>query len=55
MRTGKDNEMRVILHILKHPEKDYNANNLAGELKLSSMGILKIARRLEQEGILLLR
>jgi DNA-binding Lrp family transcriptional regulator len=46
------NEMFFVLNIFKSPEKDYNANNMAKYLNISSMGALKIAKRLEKEGIL---
>jgi len=47
------NEMLFILSIFKSPEVDYNANNIAKKLGLTSMGALKIARRLEKEEIIL--
>jgi len=53
MKNGKNNEMALILAILKSPEIEYNANSLARLMNISSMGALKIARRLEEEGILL--
>lgn len=46
------NEIRLVLKILKNPKNDYNANNISKELGISSMGALKIARKLEKEGIL---
>ena len=52
MKTGKENEMLFILSVLKSPEIEYNANNLAKHLKLSAMGSLKIAKRLQKEEIL---
>ncbi|MEA2036544.1 MAG: winged helix-turn-helix domain-containing protein [Nanoarchaeota archaeon] len=47
-----NNEMIFILSVFKSPEKDYNASNMAQHLGISPMGALKIARRLEKEGIL---
>lgn len=52
MRSGKDNEMRFILSILKSPEKEYNANSLSNVMGISPMGALKIARKLEKESII---
>ncbi len=49
------NEMNFVLIILKSPEKDCNANNIAEVLGISSMGALKIARKLEKEGVLVHR
>ena len=45
-------EMQAILTLVKSPEIDYNANNLAKSIKLTSMGALKILKRLEKESIL---
>lgn len=47
-----NNEMLFVLGILKNPEIEYNANSMAGHIGISSMGALKIAKRLEKEGIL---
>ena len=47
------NEMFFVLRLFKSPEKEYNANNMAEYLGISSMGALKIARRLEKENILI--
>jgi len=52
MKNKKDNKMLFILDILKSPEIEYNANNIAKIIKISSMGSLKIAKNLEKEGIL---
>ena len=49
------NEMRFVLSILKSPEMEYNANNMAVSLDISSMGALKIANRLVKEKILLVK
>jgi len=48
----KNNEMLFVLSILKNPEKEFNANNIAKEINISPMGALKIARKLEKERIL---
>ena len=52
MVNRPDNKMLFILSILKSPEKEYNANSLAKTMKISSMGALKIARKLEGEGVI---
>ena len=52
MESITNNEMLVVLSIFKSPEKSYNANNLSKHLNISSMGALKIVKRLEKEGIL---
>ncbi len=53
MKSITDNEMLFVLSILKNPEKEYNSNNIAKILGISSMGALKIAKRLENEKVLL--
>lgn len=50
-----DNEMLLVLSVLKSPEIEYNANNIARCIGISSMGALKIAKKLEREGVLLSR
>ena len=55
MKDITNNEMLFVLTIFKGPETDYNANSIAKHLKISSMGALKIARRLEKENILISR
>ena len=52
MDTITKNEMQTILSIVKSPEMMYNANNLAKVLEITSMGTLKILKKLEQELIL---
>ncbi len=52
MKEITDNEMYFILNIFKSPETYYNANNIAKKLGITSMGALKIAKRLENEQIL---
>src|SRR3989344_4739904 len=45
-------EMDVVLKLVKSPEVDYNANNLAKVVGITAMGALKILKRLESESIL---
>lgn len=52
MKDITNNEMLFVLAIFKSPETDYNANSIAKHLKITSMGALKIAKRLEKENIL---
>lgn len=52
MKSITSNEINFVLQILKNPKYDYNANNISKELGISSMGALKIAKKLEKEGIL---
>jgi len=47
-----ENEMQFVLSIIKSPERVYNANSIAKHLNISAMGALKIARKLEKQGIL---
>ncbi|MFH1209327.1 MAG: nucleotidyltransferase domain-containing protein [archaeon] len=53
MKDITNNEVGFVLTILKNPENEFNANNIAKHLKISSMGALKIAKRLEKENILI--
>ena len=53
MRDMTKNEMEFVLTIFKNPDRQYNANSLSKILKISSMGALKIAKKLEKEGLLL--
>ncbi|MBL7147860.1 MAG: hypothetical protein ISS82_03480 [Nanoarchaeota archaeon] len=53
MENITNNEMLFVLSIFKNPEKDYNANNIAKHIGISSMGALKIAKRLGKENILI--
>jgi len=48
-----DNEIKLVLRIFKNPEVEYNANNIAKHIGISSMGALKIAKRLQKENILI--
>lgn len=52
MKDITDNEMRFVLAIFKSPELEYNANSISKLIGISSMGALKIAKRLEKENIL---
>lgn len=45
-------EMSIVLQLVKSPEIDYNANNLAKVVGITAMGALKILKRLETESIL---
>ncbi len=51
MRDVTKNEMFVILKIFKTPDREFNANNLSKEIDLTPMGVLKILKRLEQDGV----
>ncbi len=55
MNDVTKNEMLFILSIFKGPETEYNANSIAKVLGISSMGALKIAKRLEKENVTLSR
>lgn len=48
-------EMQFVLAVLKSPEHEFNANSISKELNISPMGALKIARKLEKEGIIRLK
>ncbi len=45
-------EIAIVLSLVKSPEIIYNANNLAKVVNITSMGVLKILKRLENETIL---
>ena len=53
MRTM--NESKVVLRIVKDIEQEYNANNISKVIKISSMGALKILKKLEKDNILVSR
>lgn len=55
MNKITNNEMVFVLSIFKSPEVEYNANSIAKLIGISSMGALKIAKRLEKENILVSR
>jgi len=50
-----NNEIQFILTIFKNPKTEYNSNNLSKILGISRMGCLKIAKKLENEKILILK
>ncbi len=52
MKNITNNEMKFVLTIFKSPETEYNSNSIAKSLGITSMGALKIAKRLEKEGII---
>ncbi len=52
MKDMTKNEMEFVLAIFKNPDRQYNANSLSKILKISSMGALKIAKKLEKEGLI---
>lgn len=52
MKDITKNEINIILKLIKSPEVDYNANNLAKVVGITSMGVLKILKKLEKESIL---
>ena len=52
MRNITTNEMAFVLKIFKSPETEYNATSIAKALKISAMGALKIARKLQKENII---
>ncbi|MDO8741384.1 MAG: winged helix-turn-helix domain-containing protein [Candidatus Woesearchaeota archaeon] len=55
MRDIAKNEMLFILGIFKNPATEYNASSIARAMGISPMGALKIARRIEKEGIIVSR
>ncbi|MBS3090272.1 hypothetical protein J4433_00700 [Candidatus Pacearchaeota archaeon] len=55
MEDITNNEMLFVLSIFKSPEIEYNANSIAKHIGISSMGALKIAKRLEKENIVISR
>lgn len=52
MANLTNNEMLFVLTVLKNPETEYNANSISKILKISPMGALKIAKKLEEENII---
>ncbi|MBS3139001.1 hypothetical protein J4207_04825 [Candidatus Woesearchaeota archaeon] len=46
-------EMNIVLTLVKSPEVDYNANNIAKKVGITAMGALKILKRLEKEDIVI--
>jgi predicted transcriptional regulator len=55
MEGASSTEMQFALTVLKSPEHEFNANSISKELNISPMGALKIARKLEKEGIIILK
>jgi len=53
MKDITKNEILFVLIIFKNPDKDYNANSIAKRIGISSMGALKIAKKLEKDNILI--
>lgn len=47
--------MYFVLTIFKFPETEYNANSISKKIGLTPMGVLKIAKSLEKENIILYR
>lgn len=52
MKEITENEMHFILEILKNPEQELNARSISKIIGITHMGSLKIAKRLEKEGII---
>lgn len=52
MKSITNNEMKFVLIIFKSPETEYNSNSIAKSLGITSMGALKIAKKLEKGGII---
>ncbi len=52
MKNITNNEMVFVLTLFKSPETEYNSNSIAKRIGMSSMGALKIAKRLEKENII---
>ncbi|HII15554.1 MAG TPA: hypothetical protein HA362_04545 [Nanoarchaeota archaeon] len=55
MESISNTEMQFALTVLKSPEHEFNANSISKELEISPMGALKIARKLEKEGVIRLK
>ena len=52
MKDITENEMNFILTILKNPAQEINARSISKIIGITPMGSLKIARKLEKEGII---
>jgi predicted nucleotidyltransferase len=52
MKDITKTEIRIVLTLVKSPEVYYNANNLSKAIDISSMGALKILKKLEKESVL---
>lgn len=55
MEKITNNEMLFVLKIFKSPEIEYNANSIAKPMGMSSMGALKIAKKLEKQKVIISR
>ena len=53
MKDITKKEMELILTIFKNPKQIYNANSISSKISITSMGALKIMKRLEKQGILI--
>ena len=53
MRNITEKEMQFVLTIARSLETEYSANSIAKRLKMSAMGALKIAKKLEKEEIII--
>lgn len=53
MENITNNEMLFVLSTFKSPEIEYNANSIAKHIGISSMGALKIAKKLKKQDILI--
>jgi len=52
MEQISNNEMKIMSILFKEPYVDYNANNLSKITNLSSMGTLKILKKLEKQNLI---
>lgn len=52
MKDITENEINFILTILKNPDQEINARSISKIISITPMGSLKIARKLEKEGII---
>lgn len=51
MKGINENEIGFILALLKNPKTEFNGATIAKEIGMTSMGALKIARKLQKEGL----
>lgn len=51
MKDITENEMNFILTLLKNPEHELNSRNISKIINITPMGSLKIAKKLEKQGI----
>lgn len=51
MKDITENEMNFILTLLKNPEHELNSRNISKIINITPMGSLKIAKRIEKQGI----